>query len=256
MFDTIKYETFSEGYSKITLNRPEKRNAVSFGMIQELREAIKQARETKCKFLVLTGSGDKMFCAGGDLEDLNGKLSQEEAFHGLYAMKEVLFDIVSFPVPTICLLNGDAVGGGCEIATACDFRIAKASTKFGFVQTKLGITPGWGGGALLYEKVHPSFAYSWLIDARNYKAEVLLEKDWVNRIVPAELWEDQAKVLSSYVSKSVAQMEILNKQYKQRVGVLGLSALMDNEVRNCAMLWDSEEHINAVNRFLKKDRNE
>ncbi|WP_404452493.1 enoyl-CoA hydratase/isomerase family protein [Virgibacillus necropolis] len=253
MYKTIQYETFSEGYSMITLNRPEKRNAVSNEMAQELKEAIKQARETKIKFLVITGAGDKVFCAGGDLKDLHGDLSPGDAFHQLYAMKEVLFDIVSFPVPTICLLNGDAVGGGCEIATSCDFRIAKESTNFGFVQTKLGITPGWGGGALLYDKVHSSFAYYWLIEAEKYEAVYLKEKGWIHRIVPTELWDDQTEVLSSYVSKSLAQMEILSKQYKQKVGVLGLSALMDDEVRNCSLLWDSKEHIDAVNRFLNKN---
>lgn len=252
MFKTIQYETFSDGYSMITLNRVKKRNAVSIEMVQELRLAIKQARETKIKFLVITGSGDRMFCAGGDLKDLHGGLVANEAFHQLYAMKEVLYDLVSFPVPTICLLNGDAVGGGCEIATACDFRIAKASTKFGFVQTKLGITPGWGGGALLYEKVHPSFAYSWLVEAEMYDAEFLQDKGWIHRIVSSEEWENQAKILSSYTSKSLAQMEILDKQYKQKVGVLGLSALMDDEVRNCANLWDSKAHIEAVDRFFNE----
>src|SRR5690625_5646758 len=87
-----------------------------------------------------------MFCAGGDLINFHGELTPDEAFSRLYPMKEVLYDIASFPVPTICLLNGDALGGGCEIATACDFRIAKETTKFGFVQSKLGIVPGWGGG--------------------------------------------------------------------------------------------------------------
>ncbi|ASN07395.1 enoyl-CoA hydratase [Virgibacillus necropolis] len=250
MFKTIQYETFSEGYSMITLNRPEKRNAISTEMARELREAIKLAREETIKFLVITGSGDNAFCAGGDLKDLHGDLTPADAFHQLYAMKEVLFDIVSFPVPTICLLNGDAVGGGCEIATACDFRIARESTEFGFVQTKLGITPGWGGGALLYEKVHSSFAYSWLIDAEVYDALFLKDKGWVHRIVPTEKWHDRTEILAVYISKSVAQMEILDKQYKQKVGVLGLSALMDEEVRNCAKLWDSEEHVDAVNKFL------
>nr|WP_245837233.1 enoyl-CoA hydratase/isomerase family protein [Virgibacillus phasianinus] len=251
MFKTIQFDTFSEGYSIIALNRPEKRNAVSSLMAEELREAIKQARELEIKFLVITGSGDKMFCAGGDLQDLHGELTQIDAFHELYKMKEVLYDIVSFPVPTVCLLNGDAVGGGCEIATACDFRIAREATKFGFVQTKLGITPGWGGGALLYEKVHPSFAYTWLIEAEKYDASFLMDKGWIHRMVSTEIFEDQG-VLSPYISKSLAQMEILDRQYKQKVGVLGLSALMDDEVRNCAKLWDSEEHVKAVSQFLNK----
>ncbi|MFZ3576502.1 enoyl-CoA hydratase/isomerase family protein [Virgibacillus sp. DJP39] len=253
MFKTIQFETFSKGYSVITLNRPEKRNAVSFEMVEELREAIKQARETQIKFLVFTGSGDKMFCAGGDLQDLHANLTPQDAFHHLYAMKEVLFDIISFPVPTICMLNGDALGGGCELATACDFRIAKESTKFGFVQTSIGITPGWGGGVILYEKVHPSFAYSWLVEAEIHDGSFLQQMGWLHRIVSIDMWDDREDVLSSFISKTLPQMEILSNQYKQKVSVLGLSALMDNEVRNCAKLWDSKEHIEAVNHILAKN---
>lgn len=252
VYKTIQYETFSEGYILITLNRGNKRNAVSAEMAKELKGALKKARESKIKFLVITGSGEKMFCAGGDLNDLHGSLSPEAAFHQLYTMKEVLFDLVSFPVPTICLLNGDAVGGGCELATACDIRIAKEGTVFGFVQTKLGITPGWGGGALLYEKVHPSFAYSWLIDAEKYDAEYVMEKSWIHKVIPKSRWKDKNEILNAYVTKSISQMEILSRQYQQKIGAMGLSAIMDNEVRNCATLWDSAEHIYAVNQFLDK----
>lgn len=252
MFNTIQFKTFSEGYSMITLNRPEKRNAVSIEMVRELRSAIKQARETEIKCLVITGSGERMFCAGGDLTDLHAELTPNDVFHQLYAMKEVLYDIVSFPVPTICLLNGDAVGGGCEIATSCDFRIAKESTTFGFVQSRLGITPGWGGGALLYEKVHPSFAFSWLMEARKYEATFLRDNGWIHKIVPSEKWDEQNEILAVYLSKSLNQMEALTKQYKQKVGALSLSALMDEEVRSCAKLWDSKEHVDAVEHFLTK----
>lgn len=252
MYHTIKYETFTEGYIIITLDRVSKRNAVSVEMAQELRDALKRARDSKLKFLVITGAGEEMFCAGGDLKDLHGNLSPSDAFQKLYKMKEVLFDIVAFPVPTICLLNGDAIGGGCEIATACDIRIAKESTKFGFVQSTIGITPGWGGGALLYEKVHSSFAYSWLIEGLNYQAEFLVEKGWIHRIVPNGEWHHHNKIFESYISKSYLQMEILSKQYQQKIGAMGLSALMDSEVHNCSLLWDSPEHIHAVNQFLNK----
>src|SRR5699024_12371085 len=97
-------------------------------------EKIKIARNRDIKFLIITGAGEKMFCSGCDLNHLHGDLSSDEAFKELYPMKECLYELVSFPVPTVCLLNGDALGGGCEIATACDFRIGKKGTKFGFVQ--------------------------------------------------------------------------------------------------------------------------
>src|SRR5690625_4132257 len=104
-------------------------------MAKELMTILEEAKEDPPKFLVITGRG-KMFSAGGDLLDLHGELSADEAFSRLYPMKEVLFELVNFPMPTIGLLNGNALGGGCELATACDIRIAKNTSEFGFVQTK------------------------------------------------------------------------------------------------------------------------
>ncbi|MGP4106879.1 enoyl-CoA hydratase/isomerase family protein [Virgibacillus sp. L01] len=247
--ETIQYNTYEDGYGIIQLHRPEKRNAVSNEMASELKQVLETAKQTSIKFLVITGAGNRMFCAGGDLQNLHGELSTDEAFSTLYPMKEVLYEIASFPVPTICLLNGDALGGGCEIATACDFRIARENTNFGFVQTKLGITPGWGGGSLLYEKVHPSFAYQWLMEGEVYNASFLEKQGWLHRIASEEVWHDHQKLLKPYLSKSLDQMNILKMQYRKKLSILGFSALMDDEVRNCAKLWGSEKHKDAVQQF-------
>src|SRR5690625_2983163 len=122
-------------------------------MAEQLSQLLEEIREHPISFLVIKSAGDTVFCAGGDLNDFHGSLNEEEAYNTLHIMKQVLFQIVTFPVPTICLLQGNALGGGCELATACDIRIAKENTSFGFVQSNLGILPGWGGGALLYEKL-------------------------------------------------------------------------------------------------------
>src|SRR5699024_8266352 len=101
----------------------------------------------------------------------------DEAYEDLKLMKDFLYKLATFPLPTIALLHGMALGGGCELATACDFRIAKEKTRFGFVQTDLGILLGWGGGALLYDKVAASFAYIWL-----FECEINVAKYIVNRV--------------------------------------------------------------------------
>src|SRR5699024_4983776 len=169
--EMVIYERHEQGFGIIRLNRPEKHNAISPAMIDLLKEYIQTAKEDRIKFLVITGTGDKTFCAGGDLNELHGALSQDEAFALRYPMKEVLYELASFPLPTICLLNGNAFGGGCELATACDFRYAKENTEHGFIQSTLGILPGWGGGTLLYEKVGSNFAYHWLTEGRKYDTE-------------------------------------------------------------------------------------
>src|SRR5699024_7524433 len=111
-----------------------------------------------------------------------------EAEQRLLQMNEVLEKIIRFPVPVVALLNGNALGGGCELATACDIRIAKTGSVFGFVQSNIGILPGWGGGAILYKKVAASFALDWLTKGNLYAADELLEKGWVHQIIDGANW--------------------------------------------------------------------
>ncbi|GGC80529.1 3-hydroxybutyryl-CoA dehydratase [Thalassobacillus devorans] len=252
-YETITYENFPSGLAKITLNRPDKMNAVSKQMTAELSEVLKQARdEEELKCLVITGSGDRAFCTGGDLQDLHGDLNAGEAFQVLYPMKEVLYQLASFPVPTVAVLNGQARGGGCEIATACDFRFAIQNASFGFVQGELGITPGWGGGALLYEKIRPEFAFQWLVEAEMYSSERVAEMGWAHRLIEREELENLEQLLSGFLDKSIEQMKVWKRQYDKKLSMIALSPVMDEEVRACAKLWESEEHKEAVNRFMNR----
>lgn len=252
MTEMIQYHRDDQAYGIISLNRPKKRHAINEEMVEQLKVVLQQAKQDDLRFLVITGEGEKMFCAGGDLTYLHADLTPEEAFSRLYPMKEVMHDIISFPVPTICLLNGDALGGGCEIATACDIRIAKEDTKFGFIQSRLGIIPAWGGGALLYEKVHPSFAFQWLMEAEVLEATYLQERGWLHHIIPKEDWSHRESILQPYLAKSDQQMLLLKNQFKLKLSSLALSPLMNEEIRNCANLWGSLEHKKAIQAFLSK----
>ncbi|SET30103.1 Enoyl-CoA hydratase/carnithine racemase [Oceanobacillus limi] len=252
MEETVRYQYKSDGYSVITIDRAEKRNAISNQVAQDMKQAIQRALKDKCKFLIVTGAGEKMFCSGGDLRELHGDLTPDAAYEHLNQMKEILYSIVSFPVPTVCLLNGNALGGGCELASACDFRIAKEDTSFGFVQTTLGIVPGWGGGALLYEKLFPSFAYQWLMEAEVYSDKFLQQKGWIHKVISNSDWNKVEEILAPYLSKSYEQMTALKGQYNDRMKLDDLYQKMNEEVRKCANLWDSVEHIEAVERFLNR----
>jgi len=249
----VTYERKADGYGELILNRPNKRNAISIEMCHQLKNCIIQAKDADVKFLVITGAGDRMFSAGGDLKDLHGGLSTEEAFSRLKPMKEVLELLISFPVPVIGLLNGDALGGGCEIATACDVRIAKVGTKFGFVQSNIGILPGWGGGAILYKKVQPSFAFDWLMHGNVYHAAELKEKGWLHQIADKEEWTNREELLRGYIKKSTKQMRLLKDQFKTNIQAEELPKLMLEEVKNCASLWETPEHIAAVQTFWERN---
>lgn len=250
--DQVAYIRHAEGYGEIQLNRPDKHHAINEQMIEQFASCLERAKDDPISFLVITSTGNQSFCAGGDLHYFHGQLDDEHAFSLLYPMKEVLHAIVLFPVPTICLLNGNAFGGGCEIATACDIRIAKEQTKFGFIQSNLGIVPGWGGGTLLYEKVHSSFALQWITEGSTYDATYLQTKGWIHSVVDEEQFNDRSRVFAPYIGKTREQMEIIKIQYKQYISALSLAARMNEEVRYCANLWDLPAHQEAVDKFLMK----
>lgn len=253
MENSIIYEIVGkQKYGLITINRPEKRNAISIDMAESLLQSIEQAKKDPIKFLVVTGSGTQMFCSGGDLNDLHGNLSVAEAESSLLKMMEVLYELTVFNKPTIALLNGGATGGGCELASACDIRIAKEYSKFGFVQTNLGIIPGWGGGVLLAKRVHPSFAYQWIMEGAIFDSDYLIQKGWIHRQVAEDEWGNRDKLLQPYLMKSFSQMKILKDQFLEEIGVIGLKEKMMREVQKCASLWESEEHKRAVQAFFNR----
>lgn len=240
-------------YGVIYLNRANKRNAISVQMASELLSALDKLQNTNIPFLVIKSAGEKVFCAGGDLRDLHSELNEAEALEKLSVMKEVLFEIINFPVPVICILQGNALGGGCELATACDIRIAKAGTEFGFVQSNLGILPGWGGGAILYEKIQPSFALHWLTEGKVYDVAYLHEKGWIQEIIPIEEWNDESFVLKGYTSKSIEQMRFLKAQFIESLDLERLFEKMTQESARCASLWASEKHQAVLEEFYKKN---
>ncbi|WP_217585695.1 enoyl-CoA hydratase/isomerase family protein [Lentibacillus saliphilus] len=250
----IQYDVFNGLYGVIRLNRPKKHNAISADMTAMLKSILKRAKDDPIKCLVITGAGNKTFCAGGDLTQLHSDLESAEAYKLLSAMKDVLYEIVSFPVPTICVMNGNAVGGGCELATACDVRIARSKTQFGFVQANLGIAPGWGGGTILYEKVHPSFAYQWLMEGTVYDVDALHQKGWVHHIYDENVQGDFAHLLEDYLNRSIDQMRMLKQQYKRSLCLAELSTHMDEDVRACSDLWGSARHKQAIHAFKNKHK--
>ncbi len=251
MKELISYEEKQE-YGVILMNRPEKRNAISIEMANDLTLLLEEIKDRPIKFLVIKSAGDKVFCAGGDLNDFHGNLSEEAAYETLHTMKQVLFQLVTLPIPTICLLQGNALGGGCELATACDIRIAKQNSHFGFVQSNLGILPGWGGGALLYEKVHSSFALQWLTEGNMYSSSFLLQKGWLHEVIHEDEWGDEEKTLRPYTNKSLEQLRYLKSQYVEALSVPTLLEKMEKESVRCSSLWASEQHQNKVKEFQNR----
>ncbi|HJV15841.1 MAG TPA: enoyl-CoA hydratase/isomerase family protein [Bacillales bacterium] len=245
-------EKRDKGYLLFTIERNEKRNAINYEVMQGLDAAIHIANDSDVKALVITGSGDRAFCSGGDLNVFHSLSTSEEAYTMLSTMSKILYSLLTLSKPTLALLNGIAIGGGCEIAAACDFRIAKNGIRAGFVQGKQAITTGWGGGTILAEKLTASNAMKLLMEAELQPAENLLQNGFIDKIfhdTPIEACEHflehiltaELSVLQSY--KNIWIRKWLKNNLKER---------MAEEVHTCAELWQGEAHHSYVKKFMSK----
>lgn len=186
-YSEITLERPESGMLVVTVNRAEKRNALSRTCLTELGRAFTQhASDAEIRVAVLTGAGEKAFAAGGDLKDFGAIRTESEA-DGLFRLaNESLQAIRTFPVPTVAALNGIAVGGGAELAVACDFRVAAPGAAIGFVQARLAITSGFGGGADLMRLLGPSRALLHMLRAETLPAEQALEIGLVDAVADAD----------------------------------------------------------------------
>ncbi|MCA1059275.1 enoyl-CoA hydratase/isomerase family protein [Rossellomorea aquimaris] len=241
----------ADGILKFIINRPEKRNAVSYEVMDGLEKALEESvHNDHVKALVITGSGDRAFCSGGDLSQFHNLKTETESYGMLSKMGGLLTRLAFLPKPTIAFINGTAVGGGCEIATACDFRIAKTNAKLGFVQGNLAITTGWGGGTLLLERLPASKALSLLMTARLEHAEALFDLGFIDEVVDHNVPLEESPLFNMISSKSIGVLaaykcQLLAKWDKERIERNILS-----EIQRCSKLWARDEHHEAVEEFL------
>lgn len=238
-----------------TITRHHKRNAINYEVMAGLLEVIKiTEQDDSIKGLVITGEGDVAFCSGGDLSAFQPLKTAEEAFHMLHKMSQILYKIMILNKPTIALINGTALGGGCELATACDFRIAKTGASIGFIQGTLGITTAWGGGSILLEKLEPQIALKLLMEAKPFKAEDLYHKGFIHSVYDQVSMKEVSEFFAdiSRIHKDVLSgyKEILVRKWK----AAQLEKRIDEEVQACSILWSKDSHHEAVEQFLSKKK--
>ncbi len=156
---------------RVTIDRPEQRNPLSTDVLAELRRAFTDAAgDVALRAAVVTGAGDKSFAAGGDLKEFDKLRAPADAERLWAHANEALRAVREFPLPVVAALNGVALGGGAELAVACDFRVAAAHAAIGFVQGRLNICTGFGGGADLVDLVGAHTALSILVGAETLPA--------------------------------------------------------------------------------------
>jgi enoyl-CoA hydratase len=202
MYETLSTELSGNIYI-ITINRPEKLNALNKTVIREIGEAVAEVYENPLiRAAIITGAGNKAFAAGADISGFGG-LTKEEGIALAKQGMDIFFKIENAPKPIVAAVNGFALGGGCELAMACHFRICSDSAKFGQPEINLGLIPGYGGTQRLTRYIGKGPALEAMLTGNLISAPIALQYGLVNYITaPEELINKTKSVLQQIISKS------------------------------------------------------
>lgn len=242
---------------RVTINRPEKRNALSRAVLDEIAEVFAQhSRDAELCAAVLTGAGNISFAAGGDLKDLATVRSVEAATTMSRKARLALASVATFPVPVIAALNGDALGGGAELAVACDFIVAPASSRIGFIQGKLNISTAWGGGVRLMQRVGPVHALRLLA-----RAELLDTRQAVDiGLIDAVADDDQSleEALQQFCRPLLAQAPQVLRAFKAlalaHANGQDAQTLEAIETQHLVETWTHDDHWRAAEKVMNSWR--
>lgn len=249
-YETLKVET-TDRVATITLDRPEKRNALNARVRQELIAALDALEsDDAARVLVITGAGDKAFVAGADIGEFAERtpLEQRAAMEGRRAFT-VLAD---FPKPTIASINGFALGGGCELALACDLRIAARSARLGQPEVNLGILPGGGGTQRLPRLVGMGRAMKLMLTGQLINAEEAERIGLVDEVVDDDALRERTRELARSIARHSPVALKLIKQAVRASAEMTLAAGLALERELFITAFSSDDRTEGVAAFLEK----
>lgn len=253
---TVRLETLKTGIARLVVDRPQTRNALDWQSIAQFSAAIEQlwaAPGIRC--LILTGAGQS-FIAGGDLKVLHNFNQYEDGQRLSQEMTAALNRLEALPFPVIAAINGPARGGGAEIALACDLRLMAENADLGFVQIQLGLIPGWGAGQRLLRLVGYARALEYLATGAVLSASQALSAGLVNRLSTAETIQAEALALAEQIASFDPQAVAAVKAFLQAGTQLPPASAASFEQSLFAPLWAAEAHHQAVEKFLRRKKDD
>jgi methylglutaconyl-CoA hydratase len=251
MYSTLNLE-FSGEIAKITLNRPDKRNAINTQMISELQTALDTIEKSHSRVGIMTGSGTA-FCAGMDLEMLAAiaKQSPAENQEDSRRIAKMLRRLWSFPRPMIAAVNGPAYAGGCGLATLCDFTIASPEAKFGYTEVKIGFLPAIVS-VFLTRQIGEKRSRDLLLTGRIIDAHEARDYGLVTEVVPAEHLQDRAHELASDLIAASPSSLTRAKHLLTSAAAAGVDHDLERAILENARIRCTPDFKEGVASFLEK----
>jgi methylglutaconyl-CoA hydratase len=250
-YKTVQYAE-AQGIATITLNRPDKRNAISYELIDDLIAALKQAGNSSAQIVILTGAG-KAFCSGMDLDNLKqltGRTHEQNVVDS-ETMASLFRTLYDFPKPTIAAVNGAAIAGGTGLATLCDFTLAVAEAKFGYTEVRIGFVPGIVSSYLI-ANIGEKRARDLLLTGRLFDAEEAFRLGLVTEIVtPEQLMPRALELAAQLMENSPASLRttkaLLSSYTKEQLDRQLKSAIKEN-----AGIRQTADFKEGITSFLEK----
>ena len=252
-YETIKVDCSADGLAILTLNRPNVRNALNTKMGEELRDIFVPLRFSPeaLRCIVITGEGDKAFCAGGDLKERDG-MSDETWRKQHSIFEEAMYAVMECPIPVIAAVNGYAYGGGCEMALMCDFIYASSNAKFALTEVSIGIMPGAGGTQNLPRAVGERRAKELILSAGPWSAQEGYEWGLVNRVCePDDLLVDVTNVAQRICANAPISVRQAKKSIHYGLQVDNMTGLI-YEVQCYERMIATDDRREGIRSFNEK----
>lgn len=236
----------------VTLNRPDKRNAISYELIEDLLAALDEVAKSPARILILTGAG-KAFCSGMDLENLkalSGR-SPEQNLKDSETMAGLFRSLYDFPKPTIAAVNGPAIAGGCGLATLCDFTVAVPEAKFGYTEVRIGFVPAIVSTFLL-RQIGEKHARDLLLTGRIITAEEALRMGLVNEVVAPETLMSRTRELAAQLMENSPASLTSAKRLLSDHARRELDTQIQGAIRENAGIRSTHDFREGIASFLEK----
>ena len=239
----------------VTVNRPDKLNALNIQTRREILRAFEQLKtDDDVRVVIITGAGPKSFIAGADINEFAGMTAIKQ--RDVMKSGRAFDSVEDFPKPVIAMINGFALGGGCELAMSCDIRVASSNAKLGQPEIKLGIIPGGGGTQRLTRLVGEGKAMELILTGEMISADEAKQLGLVNHVFAPEELEAKTMELANKIAELSPVALAMAKASVKNAARMTLREGLDSEVDLFALCFSSEDKEEGVRAFIEKRKAE